>query len=57
MIRTRLPPVFSVNEAAAANGITVKTGRTYLERIFAKAGTHDQSQLVALLKSAQPLGS
>lgn len=47
----------SLNEAAAANGITVKTGRTYLERIFAKTGTHSQSQLVALLKSAQPLGS
>lgn len=30
-------------EAAASANITVKTGRTYLERIFAKTGTRQQS--------------
>ncbi|KQZ15246.1 MULTISPECIES: helix-turn-helix transcriptional regulator [unclassified Mesorhizobium] len=46
----------SVNDAAVQNGITVKTARTYLERLFAKTGTHRQSDLVALLKTASPLG-
>lgn len=40
--------------AAAACGITVKSARTYLERIFRKTGTHQQSQLVALLKTVHP---
>ncbi|QKC94542.1 helix-turn-helix transcriptional regulator [Mesorhizobium sp. NZP2298] len=40
-------------DAAANSNITVKTARTYLERIFAKTGTGQQSQLVALLKSAE----
>lgn len=44
----------SLKAAAASSNITVKTSRTYLERIFAKTGTHQQSQLVALLKSAMP---
>ncbi|MDR7124727.1 hypothetical protein [Pseudotabrizicola sp. 4114] len=39
-------------EAAAEVGITVKTARTYLERVFQKTVTHQQSELVALLKSA-----
>ena len=43
-----------LKDAAASSNITVKTGRTYLERIFAKTGTRQQSQLVALLKSAKP---
>jgi DNA-binding CsgD family transcriptional regulator len=42
-----------LKEAAARSNITVKTGRTYLERIFAKTGTHQQSQLVALLKNVE----
>jgi DNA-binding CsgD family transcriptional regulator len=42
-----------LKEAAAISNITVKTSRTYLERIFAKTGTRQQSQLVALLKSAE----
>lgn len=46
----------SINDAALQNNVTVKTARTYLERIFAKTGTHRQSELVALLKSASPLG-
>jgi len=40
-------------EATENSNITVKTGRSYLERIFAKTGTRQQSQLVALLKSAE----
>lgn len=40
----------SVAEAADRMGTTVKTARTYLDRIFAKTGTNRQSQLVALLK-------
>lgn len=46
----------SITNSARQNGVTVKTARTYLERIFAKTGTHRQSELVALLKSARPLG-
>jgi DNA-binding CsgD family transcriptional regulator len=45
-----------LKEAAASSNITVKTSRTYLERIFAKTGTRQQSQLVALLKSADLFG-
>jgi DNA-binding CsgD family transcriptional regulator len=42
-------------DAASAGGVTVKTARTYLERIFSKTGTRRQGELVALLKSAGPL--
>ncbi|MDE1995325.1 MAG: helix-turn-helix transcriptional regulator [Rhizobiaceae bacterium] len=45
----------SLKIAAGESGVTVKTARTYLERIFRKTGTHRQSELVALLKAAQPL--
>jgi DNA-binding NarL/FixJ family response regulator len=38
--------------AAAANDIKFTTARAYLEQIFRKTGTNKQSQLVALLKSA-----
>ncbi len=41
-------------ESAAKHGVTVKSARTYLERIFHKTGTHRQSQLVAMLKNVQP---
>jgi DNA-binding CsgD family transcriptional regulator len=43
----------SLKDAAARSNITFKSGRTYLERIFAKTGTHQQSALVALLKSVE----
>jgi len=43
----------SLKEAASDSNITFKTGRTYLDRVFAKTGTHHQSELVALLKSAE----
>ncbi|TPM24858.1 helix-turn-helix transcriptional regulator [Mesorhizobium sp. B2-3-4] len=42
----------ALKDAAAGLKVTVKTARTYLERIFAKTGTRQQSQLVALLKGA-----
>ena len=34
-------------------GIAAKSARIYLDRIFRKTGTNRQSQLMALLKSAQ----
>lgn len=42
-----------LKDAASDSNITFKSGRTYLERIFAKTGTHQQSELVALLKSTE----
>lgn len=45
----------SLQAAAMEGRVTLKTGRTYLERIFRKTGTSHQGQLVALLKSAQAL--
>ncbi len=42
-------------ETAVSQGIQVTTARSYLGQILRKTGTHQQSQLVALLKSAQPL--
>jgi DNA-binding CsgD family transcriptional regulator len=44
-------------QSAGRHGITVKSARTYLERVFQKTGTHQQSQLVAMLKTVQPLVS
>lgn len=44
-----------LKDAAAEADITFKTARTYLERIFAKTNTRQQSQLVALVKSSRPL--
>jgi len=43
----------SVAEAAVESGISVKSARTYLDRIFYKTGTHRQSQLLALLRSTR----
>lgn len=45
----------SLKEAAQASGIRFSTARSYLESIFRKTGTNQQGQLVALLRSAQPL--
>lgn len=45
----------TLKEAAVRSNITVKTCRTYLERIFSKTSTRQQSELVALLKSTEPL--
>jgi DNA-binding CsgD family transcriptional regulator len=46
----------SVKAASTRNGVTIRTGRTYLDRIFRKTGTHHQGQLVARLKTAYPFG-
>jgi DNA-binding CsgD family transcriptional regulator len=45
----------TLKQAAADSDIQLSTARSYLEIAFRKTGTHQQSQLVALLKSAQPL--
>jgi DNA-binding CsgD family transcriptional regulator len=45
----------TLRAAAQGSGIQFSTARSYLEKIFRKTGTNQQSQLVALLKSAQPL--
>ena len=45
----------SLKEAAGQQAIQVSTARSYLEEVLRKTGTHQQSQLVALLKSARPL--
>ncbi|MCA0407306.1 MAG: LuxR C-terminal-related transcriptional regulator [Proteobacteria bacterium] len=45
----------SVGQIAANFQITEKTVRTYVERIFVKTGTQRLSQLLQLLRSAQPL--
>jgi DNA-binding CsgD family transcriptional regulator/PAS domain-containing protein len=44
----------SLKDVARKAGIKISTARTHLEHIFLKTGTRQQSQLVALLKSAQP---
>ena len=54
-LATALASGLSLKEAAAQSHVTVKTCRTYLEKIFAKTGTHRQGELVALLKAAQPI--
>ena len=43
----------SLKEAAGHQAIQVSTARSYLEEILRKTGTHQQSQLVALLKTAR----
>lgn len=43
----------TLQEAAAQQAITVKTARSYLEQVFRKTGTVQQSQLVALLAGTQ----
>lgn len=44
----------SVREAAGDAGIAYSTMRAYLENVFRKTETRQQSQLVALLRSLQP---
>lgn len=45
----------TLSDCAIRQHVTVKSARTYLERIFRKTGTRRQSQLVAMLKTVQPL--
>ena len=47
----------TVMQAALASGITIKTARTYLERLFQKTGVRRQAELVALLKSIAVIAS
>ena len=44
----------TLTESAGRHAVTVKTSRTYLERVFRKTGTRRQSQLVNMLKAVQP---
>jgi len=53
-LATSLAAGLALKSAAVRQGIQVSTARYYLERIFQKTGTHQQSELVAMLKSAQP---
>jgi DNA-binding CsgD family transcriptional regulator len=45
----------TLQQAADLQGIRIATARAYLSEIFHKTGTHQQSQLVALLKGTQAL--
>jgi DNA-binding CsgD family transcriptional regulator len=48
----------TIADSAVRHAVTVKTARTYLERIFRKTGARRQSQLVNLLKAVHlPLAS
>ncbi|MDX8493015.1 LuxR C-terminal-related transcriptional regulator [Mesorhizobium sp. VK22B] len=53
-LATALAKGLSLKAAAAEANLQFSTVRTYLNRIFRKTGTNQQSQLVALLKSAHP---
>jgi DNA-binding CsgD family transcriptional regulator len=53
-LATDLADGLTLTESAVRNAVTVKTARTYLERIFRKTGTRRQSQLVNMLKAVQP---
>jgi DNA-binding CsgD family transcriptional regulator len=54
-LATDLASGLTLAESASKNGVTTKSARTYLERIFRKTGAHKQGQLVAMLKTVQPL--
>ncbi|WP_022723016.1 LuxR family transcriptional regulator [Rhodopseudomonas sp. B29] len=54
-LATALASGISLKEAAARQGIRFSTARSYLEGIFRKTRTRQQSQLVALLKTTQPV--
>jgi DNA-binding CsgD family transcriptional regulator len=45
----------TLKQAADDAKVRISTARSYMENVLRKTGTHQQSQLVALLKSAQPL--
>jgi DNA-binding CsgD family transcriptional regulator len=53
-LATDLADGLTLTESAVRHAVTVKTSRTYLERIFRKTGMRRQSQLVSLLKTVQP---
>lgn len=43
----------SLADAAQEQGVRISTARTHLARIFEKTGTHQQSQVAVLLRSAE----
>jgi len=43
----------SLAELAQRQGIKITTARTHLARIFSKTGTHQQSQVAALLRAVE----
>lgn len=45
----------SLKQFSVESGLQFSTVRTYLQRIFRKTGTNQQSQLVSLLNSAAPI--
>jgi DNA-binding CsgD family transcriptional regulator len=47
----------SLKDAAEDQKIKFSTARSYLEQVFLKTGTNQQSQLVALLKSTTPIAA
>jgi DNA-binding CsgD family transcriptional regulator len=53
-LATDLADGLTLAESAARHAVTVKTARTYLERVFRKTGARRQSQLVNMLKAVQP---
>jgi DNA-binding CsgD family transcriptional regulator len=53
-LATALAKGLNLKRAAVDAGLQFSTVRTYLNRIFRKTGTHQQSELVALLKSTHP---
>lgn len=57
IIAARLASGLSLKDAAAMEGIAMSTARTYMEHLFQKTGTHQQSALVALLKSLYPISN
>jgi DNA-binding CsgD family transcriptional regulator len=52
----RLAAGVPLAQAGPDCGLSSASARTYLARVFSKTGTHSQHQLVALLRSAGPLG-
>jgi len=54
-LATSLASGMTLKEAAADTHIRINAARSYLDSIFLKTGTHQQSQLVAVLKSAQTI--
>jgi DNA-binding CsgD family transcriptional regulator len=54
-VATDLASGLTLAQSAGKRGVTTKSARTYLERIFRKTGTRQKSQLIAMLKTVQPL--
>jgi DNA-binding CsgD family transcriptional regulator len=55
MLSASLAEGLSLKDAARHHGIRFTTARSYLESIFQKTSVRQQSQLVAVLKTIQPI--